>query len=65
MNNAAEAIEFDKKAFGVGASTATIHLYVPDVDSSFKKAVAAGGSCLPQPPAPNPAARAKMAQAWE
>jgi len=86
MNNAAEAIEFYKKAFGaqelsrmtgpggkighaelkigdsiifladefpgppgspksphsVGASTATIHLYVPDVDTSFKKAVAAG-----------------------
>lgn len=26
-----------------GACTATLHLYVPDVDTAFKKAIAAGG----------------------
>lgn len=84
VRNAAEAIEFYKKAFGaqevsrmlgpdkkvahaelkigdsilmlsdefpgapcqspteLGGTTATLHLYVPDVDSAFKKALAAG-----------------------
>ena len=27
----------------LGACTATLHLYVPDVDAAFKKAIAAGG----------------------
>lgn len=37
----------DWKSFGpnkLGGSSVTIHLYVPDVDATFKQAVAAGGT---------------------